>query len=208
MDGIDFLQKSSIRTTSTATSGSTSPSAANPMSGVGAEIQARGPRQDRLGWIKELVRSEMRMEETGVVDMTPVFDPRAILATESLAFIEDIKTAFIDACSAFNQLKSSALGRVKIYAVANTHADFMLFRNGYKLIVSVKEPGAISLRFVFQGAAFGGYAGATAGQQDEDVLIARWGAFGDLTWTYQDQPVKIEYLVRYYLTRFIRESAR
>lgn len=205
MDGIDFLQKSNSRSASSTSLSS----ASSATGGVGAEIQGRGPRQDRLGWIKELVRSEMRMEETGVVDMTPVFDPRAILATDSLTFIEDIKTAFIDACSAFNQLKSSSLGRVKIYAVANTHADFMLFRNGYKLIVSVKEPGAISLRFVFQGAAFGGYAGASTGQaQDEDVLIARWGAFGDLTWTYQDQPVKIEYLVRYYLTRFIRESAR
>ena len=33
-------------------------------------------------------------------------------------------------------------------------------------------------------------------------------AFGDLVWTYQEQPVKVDYLVRYYLTRFIRESAK
>jgi hypothetical protein len=40
------------------------------------------------------------------------------------------------------------------------------------------------------------------------MLSARWGAFGDLVWTYQDQPVKVEYLVKYYMTRFIRESAK
>ena len=43
---------------------------------------------------------------------------------------------------------------------------------------------------------------------EEDLLIARWGAFGDLNWTFHEQPIKNEYLVRYYMTRFVRESAK
>lgn len=174
-----------------------------------------GARADKLGWIKDLVRGEQKMEESGVVDFGVGFDPAQILLTESAQFMNHIKTAFVDAAAAFNQLKGSSLGRVKIYGIANTHSDFMLFRNGFKLIFSLREPGAVSIRFHYVGAGFQSTgnmqtqgAGAIAQMGEEDLLLARWGAFGDLNWNFQDQPIKIEYLVRYYLTRFIRESAK
>lgn len=176
---------------------------------------SQGLRADRLGWIKELVRAEQRMEESGVIEFGPAFDPAQILISESVAFMNELKVVFVDAASAFNQLKGSSLGRVKIYGIANTHADFMLFRNGFKLIFSLKEPGAVSVRFHYVGAGFqpagsavSPGAGATTQTSEEDLLIARWGAFGDLNWTYQEQAIKTDYLVRYYLTRFVRESAK
>lgn len=167
---------------------------------------------DKLGWIKELVRAEQKMEESGVVDFGAGFDPAQLLVSESIDFLNQLKTAFVEAASSFNQLKGSAVGRVKIYGISNTHADFMLFRNGFKLIFALKEPGLISIRFHYVGATFVQVPAASDnGQvvpQEEDQLQARWGAFGDLVWTYQEQPIKIDYLVRYYLTRFIRESAK
>jgi hypothetical protein len=183
---------------------------------AGSAANSQGVRADRLGWIKELVRAEQRMEESGVIEFGPTFDPAQILLTESVAFMNELKVIFVDAASAFNQLKGSSLGRVKIYGIANTHADFMLFRNGFKLIFALKEPGAVSVRFHYVGAGFqpagaavtpGGGAVATH-VGEEDLLIARWGAFGDLNWTYQEQAIKTDYLVRYYLTRFVRESAK
>lgn len=167
---------------------------------------------DKLGWIKELVRAEQRMEESGVIDFGTGFDPHSMLVSESVGFLNDLKTTFVESASSFNQLKGSAVGRVKIYGISNTHADFMLFRNGFKLIFSLKEPGIIGIRFHYVGSAFVAMAAASDDGQkvpsEEDLLQARWGAFGDLLWTYQEQPIKIEYLVRYYLTRFIRESAK
>ena len=167
---------------------------------------------DKLSWIKELVRAEQRMEESGVVDFSFGFDPQQLLFTESVAFLNAMKTAFIDSSSSFNQLKGSTVGRIKIYGISNTHADFMLFRNGFKLIFSLKEPGVIGIRFHYVGAGFVQSPGASDNgakvPSEEDMLIARWGAFGDLVWTYQEQNVKTDYLVRYYMTRFIRESAK
>lgn len=183
---------------------------------AGASTSSQNLRSDRLGWIKELVRAEQRMEESGVIEFGPAFDPAQILLTESVAFMNELKVVFVDAASAFNQLKGSSLGRVKIYGIANTHADFMLFRNGFKLIFSLKEPGAVSVRFHYVGAGFQGAGAAVAPgtgavastMGEEDLLIARWGAFGDLNWTYQEQAIKTDYLVRYYMTRFVRESAK
>jgi hypothetical protein len=167
---------------------------------------------DKLVWIKDLVRAEEKMEESGVVDFGAGFDPQQLLVTESIGFLNVLKTSFVEAASSFNQLKGSTVGRVKIYGISNTHADFMLFRNGFKLIFSLKEPGVIGIRFHFVGTGFVQVAPASDNGQkvpnEEDILIARWGAFGDLIWTYQDQAVKTEYLVRYYMSRFIRESAK
>lgn len=169
---------------------------------------------DKLSWIKELVRAEQRMEESGVVDFSFGFDPQQLLFSESLGFLSGLKTAFIDTASSFNQLKGSTVGRIKIYGISNTHADFMLFRNGFKLIFSLKEPGVVGIRFHYVGAGFTQVQVPAASDNgikvpsEEDILIARWGAFGDLVWTYKEQTIKTDYLVRYYMTRFIRESAK
>jgi hypothetical protein len=167
---------------------------------------------DKLGWIKELVRAEQKMEESGVIEFGGGFDPQQLIVSESIQFLNLLKTAFVETASSFNQLKGSAVGRVKIYGISNTHADFMLFRNGFKLIFALKEPGVIGIRFHYVGSAFMPMGAASDDGQkvptEEDLLQARWGAFGDLIWTYLEQPIKIDYLVRYYLTRFIRESAK
>lgn len=167
---------------------------------------------DKLSWIKDLVRAEQKMEESGVVDFALGFEPSELLFNESLNFMNSLKAAFVDSAASFNQLKGAAVGRVKIYGISNTHADFMLFRNGFKLIFALREPGVVSIRFHYVGAAFVGIPGAPEASSkpanEEDLIQARWGAFGDMIWTYQEQPIKVDYLVRYYLTRFIRESAK
>lgn len=167
---------------------------------------------DKLSWIKDLVRAEQKMEESGVVDFSFGFDPAQLLFSESVSYLNSLKTSFIETASSFNQLKGSSVGRIKIYGIQNTNADFMLFRNGFKLIFSLREPGVIGIRFHYVGSGFVQVPAAndTGGRppNEEDVVTARWGAFGDLVWVYQDQPVKIDYLVRYYMTRFIRESAK
>lgn len=169
---------------------------------------------EKISWIKELVKAEQQMEESGLVDMTFGFDNDKIIVTESVQFLLALKTEFVDASSSFNELKPSALGRIKIYGIAKTHADFMLFRNGFKMIFSLKAPGQISVRFNFIGTNYIPSPGMGDGAQgatnvmDEHIVEAKWGAFGEITWVYQNQPVKLEYMVRHYLTQFIKESSK
>lgn len=169
---------------------------------------------DKISWIKDLVRAEQEMEESGMIDFSAGFNPQKLLAEESLHFLNDLKVAFVDSVTTFNQLKGSPLGRIKVYGISNTEADFMLFRNGFKLIFGLKKPGTISIRFHYVGANMMPNA-MTANketspemEQGEEMLIAKWGPFGDLVWTYNEQPLKIDFLVRYYISRFIKESAK
>lgn len=168
---------------------------------------------EKISWIKELVKAEQQMEESGLVDMSFGFEPEKILVTETVQFLLGLKTEFVDASSTFNELKPSALGRIKIYGIAKTHADFMLFRNGFKMIFALKDPGHISVRFNFIGSNYIPTPGveahaAATNVMDEHIIEAKWGAFGEIVWTYQGLPIKMEYMVRHYLTQFIKESSK
>lgn len=163
---------------------------------------------EKLSWIKELVLAEQQMEEAGVVEMEAGFDPERELERETLEFIQDLKASFIEAASAFNQLKGSTHGHLRIYGISKTKADFMLFRNGYKLIFSLRQAGVIAVTYSAAGAHY--VPGTVRPDEPEprDMLQATWAAFGQLTWTYNGHPINMDYLIRYYVSRFVKDSAR
>ncbi|MEO0336865.1 MAG: hypothetical protein AAF202_10740 [Pseudomonadota bacterium] len=165
---------------------------------------------DKINWIKDLVLAEQQMEESGVIDVSGGFDPEKHLEEATLEFMHDLKAAFIESASAFNQLKGSSIGTLKLYGISKTAADFMLFRNGFKLIFSVRRPGIIRIKFnsignpIFQNPN----VNSEPGDDGSDNLRARWKAFGELEWTYDDKKISLDYLVRYYMTRFVKESTK
>lgn len=165
---------------------------------------------EKLNWIKELVQAERQMEEAGVVDMEAGFDPNRQVEEATLDFITDLKAAFVEAAAAFNQMKGSTLGQIRIYGISKTKADFMLFRNGYKLIFSMRQPGTIVVSYSTAVAQY--IPGQTPAMPEDtkpaDMLRATWGAFGQLIWTYNDHSINVDYLVRYYMSRFVKDSAR
>lgn len=169
---------------------------------------------EKISWIKELVKAEQQMEESGIVDISAGWDAEKTLIHDTIQFLLQLKTEFVDSSTSFNDLKPSALGRIKIYGIAKTHADFMLFRNGFKMIFSLRAAGQISIRFNFIGSNFIPSqslvepAGAQSALMDEHLLEAKWGPFGEIIWQFQGQPFKTEYLVRHYLSLFIKESSK
>lgn len=163
---------------------------------------------EKLNWIKELVLAEQQMEEAGVVDMDAGFDPSRQLEDATIEFINDLKAGFVEAASAFNQLKGSTHGQLRIYGISKTKADFMLFRNGYKLIFSLRQPGTISVAYSNAGANYVPGTGVQEDNNPKDHLRAAWGAFGELVWTYNDHTINLDYLIRYYMSRFVKDSAR
>ncbi len=170
---------------------------------------------EKIEWIKDLVRAEKQMEDSGLVELQSSFDPQRVLAYDTLQFLLKVKTEIVDSISAFNELKNSPVGRIKIYGIAKTHADFMLFRNGYKMIFSVRGPGQIGIRLNFIGSGFLPTPNQvtptnqeTQNVIDEHLVEAVWGAFGEVIWTFKGQTVKIEYMVRYFLSVFVKESSK
>ena len=168
---------------------------------------------DKMDWIKDLVSAERKIEETGMVDISIGLDDQ-YLKQETIKFLLNIKNLFIDSASVFNQMRGLSVGGVKIYGISNTESDFMLFRNGYKLLFSIKNPGVIRICFAYQRASIMPKTTSKDGQpklQDttnEDILEAKWGCFGQLQWMHRNHILDTSYLVRFYLSRFIKESAK
>ncbi|MBC7741098.1 MAG: hypothetical protein H7061_02795 [Bdellovibrionaceae bacterium] len=166
---------------------------------------------ENKAWVRELVSADEQLEKSVMIDMNLGLDTQRILVNESIALLLNLKTDFAETAATFNELKPSALGRIKVYGIAKTHADFMLFRNGYKMIFSIKNAGLISMRFHYVGNM--AIPQPTQKESvtivmDEELLEAKWGAFEEVLWTYKGLNFKTEYLVRHYMTLFIKESAR
>lgn len=161
-----------------------------------------------LDWIRSLVESERKMEETGIIDISSVHDETRDLQEKTHEFLRSLKDNFVDYTAAFNNLKNSTVGAVKIYGISNTATDFMLFRNGYKLLFTALAPGRIAMSFQSQSTSFLPGQNNLNAPTSEETLDATVGPFGELTWTFRGAQINADHLVRYYLTRFIRESAK
>ncbi len=168
-------------------------------------------KQENKTWIRELVSADEQIEKSVMIDMNLGLDTQRILVNETIAYLLRLKTEFADAAATFNELKPSALGRIKVYGIAKTHADFMLFRNGYKMIFSIKNSGLISIRFHYVGnmaIPSPQQKEAVTIVMDEQLIEAKWGAFEEVMWTFKGLSFRPEYLIRHYLTSFIKESSR
>lgn len=162
-----------------------------------------------MNWIKELVEAELKMEESGIIDVSPTIDQDKLLDAESILFMNKLKDLFIDHTAVYNKMRGASVGGVKIYGISKTRADFMLFRNGYKLFFSLKRPGIIAARMQHNGTEIlSSQPEALESIGQEDLIEARLGAFNEVIWTHLEQPVNLEYLGKYYFTRFVKESTK
>jgi hypothetical protein len=162
---------------------------------------------NHLTWIKDLVLAEQQMEESGVINLASL-DAEAHLEEQTVEFLRDIKAAMIEASATFNQLKASSVGTLKIYGISNTKADFMLFRNGYKLIFSMRRAGEIEVYHSLLTSHFLNPVETEPKGPEKDIIRAQWGAYGEMQWHHKNLPVRLDFLIRHYITRFIRESAK
>lgn len=165
----------------------------------------------KLDWVRDLVRAEQQLEAADMVDFNVGFDGERLMEEETFQFLDKLKENFVDYCSAFNQMKGVSIGNIKIYGIANTRSDFMLFRNGLKLIFSMKKPGTVAIRTSQAGGFYpaGTVTAEVPSATDEDVIESQWGAFNELFWTHRKMRITTtDHMVRFYLSRFIRESSR
>ena len=159
-----------------------------------------------MQWIKNLVRMEQDMETSGQVSLPEAAASPDELAEHTDEFMKQLRSAFTSHCSVFNHIKGF-LGSLRIYGIAGTKVDFMLFRHGHKLIFSVKEPGLMSIRMNFNSNILM-TGNETKQQEPSDFIKGEWGPFNELKWTYNNKPISIDYLIRYYMSLFVKNSIK
>lgn len=152
------------------------------------------------------------MEESGIIRFNDHLNTQQLLEESSLNFVNKLKDRFEFYLALFNQYRTNkdATRAIKIFRISNTVNDFILFRNSLKLIVARRSPDVISIGFLSNN---GGLFTARTTSENQSIhaiheIKAHVGPFNTITWRFQDEPVEVESLVKYYLTEFIKNSSR
>ncbi|MGH1467755.1 MAG: hypothetical protein ACRBBP_02610 [Bdellovibrionales bacterium] len=166
--------------------------------------------EQNIEWIQELIRNEQQMETSGLIDFSPVVNKDHIILSSSIEFLKNLKSQFIANADIFNQLKGSSNGLIKVYGIAKTHADFMVFRNGYKLVFNMLHPGKIQITFHHMSSPFLGSSSSNSNPAviPDGTIEAAWGAFNEIRWVSDKKPVNADHLVKFYLRTFVQNSTK
>src|SRR3954469_23341014 len=91
--------------------------------------------QGQTGWIHELARGEIHPDAEKLLQLGSSFDPQQMVEESTIEFLTGLRDQFSEFVRLFNVYSESGsrFQEVKIYNLANTAADFMVFRNQIKL---------------------------------------------------------------------------
>lgn len=170
------------------------------------------------GWIHELARAEVHPDAERLLQLGGSFDPHQLIEESTIDFLTELKEHFNEYIRTFNAYSESGtkFQDIKIYNTAQTAADFMIFRNGVKLIVANTAHGVIQLSYahhvrgtlsvdgqVHGAGAQASAAGGIGGPQPQD-LLAQIGPFREVFWTFQGEKVRPEQVAKFYFTEYTR----
>jgi hypothetical protein len=165
------------------------------------------------GWIHELARAEVHPDAERLLQLGRSFDPQQLVEESTIDFLGELREQFNEHARVFNAFAEGGakFQEIKVYSVAQTAADFMVFRNQIKLVISNSAHGVIQIAFAqhvrgtinVDGQMIqGGQPGASHSQD----LMAQVGPFRDVYWTFQGERVTAEQVAKFYFSEFARAT--
>lgn len=170
---------------------------------LNAERREEKPASSKtlLPWAADLALTERRMERRGEVEYSSSFQKQEMLRQQTTEYMRVLRSEFAKSIEEFNDARQSGANAIHLYSISNTENDFMLFRNGSKLVVSGQRSGRILFAFnQFLGQVYNPQLGPNF------ELEARWGPFDRLFWSYQSERVQVNDIIRFFLSEFVRQS--
>ncbi len=184
---------------------------------------------DQGAWLHELAKAEVHPDAEKILQIGNPTDPQQKVEESTIRFLNQLRQKFVDFAKILNGYSdgSAKFQEVKIYSVAHTPADFMIYRNQVKLVVSNAAHGVIQLTFQqhYRGtlavdgasasaeAASASAAGNAAVSADSVFaarpiaeVVARIGALRNVTWTFDGEMVSPDEVARYYFAEFVRAT--
>jgi hypothetical protein len=178
-----------------------------------------GRSQDLLpsqqGWLHELAKAEIYPDAEGVLQLDKGFDPQQLVEESTIDFLTELRDRFNENVRLFNSYSenNTRFQEIKIYSIAQTPADFMLFRNQVKLIIANSAHGIIQIGFsqhVRGTMAVDGQSQAVTSPVSSQLsiqpheLLAQLGPFRDVGWSFQGEKVSPEQVSKFYFAEFAK----
>ncbi len=159
------------------------------------------------GWIHEMARAESSPEGAMIEGLTQRNGPQQIIEENTVDFLTDLRGDFQEYTRIFNGLTEGGkkFAEIKIFNLTQGAADFMLYRNGIKLIVANTAHGVIQFSYNKHSIS-----APTAGNTlPSDVppaeeILAQIGVFGTVNWICRGEKIDSEQVSRYFFSEFVR----
>lgn len=165
----------------------------------------------QTAWIHDLARAEAHPDAERVLGLGSALDPHQLVEESTIQFLQELRERFNEYARVFNSYSEAGarFAETKIYSVAQTPADFMIFRNQVKLVIANSAHGVIQISFAQHNRAIANFDGANPqsvqGPQAQE-LLAQVGPFRDVKWTYQGEKVNPEQIAKFYFAEFVRST--
>lgn len=163
-------------------------------------------------WIENLALEEINMEKSGIVSFNDHLNPIYQLEESSIDFMNQLRDLFEIYVHKFNEYRGGENGNaIKIFKIANTVNDFMLYRNSLRLIFARRADDLISIGFLSNGKEIFSartHEGQSHGEATTHEIRAHIGPFNKITWKFANEEVEVDALAKHYLAEFIKLSAR
>lgn len=167
------------------------------------------------GWIHELARGELNPELDAIKNLNGA-SPQQKIEESTIDFLTDMRGHIQESLRAFNAFSESGkrFQEIKVFNLAQTASDFMLYRNGVKLIFANTSHGVIEIHFSkHQPQAIYPNSGSTgtgmmvdssAGLPGREEVIANVGVFGRVNWTCRGESVSPQEVSQHFFSEFVR----
>src|SRR3954462_8601477 len=108
-----------------------------------AQFKDQLPTPANLGWIHDLAKAEIHPEAERLLQLGRSYDPQQLVEESTVEFLTQLREQLNEYARVFNAYSESGakFQDIKVYALAQTASDFMLFRNQIKLIFSNSAHG-------------------------------------------------------------------
>ena len=158
------------------------------------------------GWIHEIARAEASPEADALYQLSHSSAPQQAIEESTVDFLTDLRAYFQEYVRLFNSLSEGGkkFSEIKIFNLTQGAADFMLYRNGIKLIVANTTHGVIQISY--DKHMVGGALPPDMLVPQAEDLLAQLGAFGTVNWSYRSEKVESDQVAKHFFAEFTRIS--
>jgi hypothetical protein len=158
------------------------------------------------GWIYELARAEASPEADALYRLNQSAAPQQAIEESTVEFLTDLRAYFQEYVRVFNAQSEAGkkYPEIKIFNLTQGAADFMLYRNGIKLIIANTTHGVVQISY--DKHLISGAVPAELSIPQAEEILAQFGAFGSVHWMYRSERVESEQVAKHFFSEFARVS--
>jgi hypothetical protein len=186
-----------------------------------AQFRDNPPTQPtaNIGWIHDLAKAEIHPEAERLLQLGRSYDPQQLIEESTVEFLAALREQFSEYARMFNAHSSAGtrFQEIKVYNIAQSAADFMVFRNQVKLVVTNSTHGVVQVAFAqhlrgtmsVDGQSHGPPAQPlqlSPGLNQAQELLAQIGPFRDVFWTFQGEKITAAQVAKFYFIEFARAT--